>query len=106
MHEDQITQAIATARTIGRIRVLGRQPPETALPELARFLSPATPDQALSEVIMAVRSFGGQATELLPEIEKLANNHVDTGVRDLARSAVKRIRAAAEATGDSPCPGR
>ncbi len=102
MHEDQITQAIATARTIGRIRVLGRQPPETALPELARFLSPATPDQALSEVIMAVRSFGARAGNLLPVIERLANDHADFGVRTLAKSTVKRIRAAPKATGDTP----
>ena len=41
---------------------------------------------------MSVRSFGTQASELLPAIETLAGDHPDIGVRTLAKSTGKAIR--------------
>ncbi len=96
---DPTAEACAAARRIGHIRDLQREPAETALPELRKLLSPAQGDAVLREVIIAVRSFAGHAAELLPAIERLANDHGDTGVRTLAKSAIKRIR---QSTGDRP----
>ncbi len=84
-------RVLANARKIGRVRWLGSQPPEIALAELGPLLTIATADAVLREVIMATRSFGTQAIDLLPAIQKLAD-HPDGVVRTLAESAIKRIR--------------
>ena len=88
---DHIEAACAAARRIGRVRDLQREPAETALPELRKLLSPAQGDAVLREVIMATRSFGTQAIELLPRIENLGD-HPDPNVRILVKSAIKAIR--------------
>ena len=101
MTVDHIEAACIAARRIGHIRDLQREPAETALPELQKLLSPAQGDAVLRETVMAVRSFGTQAAGLLPAVEKL-KDHPDPGVRDLVRSATKRIREGGQATGDTP----
>ncbi len=98
---DPIDQVLLDNRRIARVRELAQERPEIALPELGPLLTVATSDPVLAEVLLAVRPFGAQAVELLPAIEKLADSHPDSGVRTLAKSTVKRIRAAPKATEDS-----
>ena len=89
MHEADLDQVLASARRIAEIRELKTAAPETALPELGRMLTPATPDAVLNEVLMVIRSFGSKASELFPAVKKLAEGHADRGVRDLAKEILE-----------------
>ena len=75
---DQIDQQLATSRKLARVRELEQQPAEIALPELRKLLSPAMADQVVAEAIVAVRGFGNKAAELIPALDRLADNHADT----------------------------
>ena len=99
---DPIDQQLAASRKLSRVRELGQQPPETALPELRKFLSSAQADAVVRETILRVRAFAAHAAELIPVFEGLAHDHADIGVRSMARVTIKRIRESAEATGDTP----
>ncbi len=95
MHEADLDQVLASARRIAEIRELKTAAPETALPELTRMLTSATPDAVLVETLIVVRSFGSKASELLPAVKNLAEGHADFGVRSLAKDTAKRIRGKA-----------
>ena len=95
MHDADMDRLLADSHRIAEIRELKAAAPETALPELARFLTVATPDQVLNETLMVVRSFGSKASELFQAVKNLAEGHADRGVRDLAKDTAKRIRAKA-----------
>ena len=92
---DHIEAQARAARRIAEIRELKTAAPETALPELTRMLTSATPDAVLAETLMVVRSFGSKASELLPAVKNLAEGHADFGVRSLAKDTAKRIRGKA-----------
>ncbi len=89
---DHIEAQARAARRIAEIRELKTAASETALPELSRMLTPATPDAVLNEVLMVIRSFGSKASELFPAVKNLAEGHADFGVRTLAKSTAKAIR--------------
>ena len=92
MYEADLDQVLASARRIAEIRELRQKPAEIALPELGPLLTVATPDAVLSQVLLVVRDFGSEATELLKAVEHLAGDHPDLGVRLLAKSTAKAIR--------------
>ncbi len=99
---DRITRAIENTKILARIRELAQEPAGMAVPELVRLLQdPERGEPILARVLVAVRSFGAQAAEALPEVEKIAQQHDNTQLRGLARSVITQIRKGGQAIGDT-----
>ena len=93
---DDLDRILQANKAILRVRALGGETPEKAVPELRRLLSLATGDAVLAEILRVTGRFGPQAAPVLPEVRTIADGHAELHMRRLARSVAKQIRKSAE----------